>query len=402
LIARRPAGSTTAPHLSRGGAVVVSGSGGRGRGFRIGGAFRLGGGCERVAQRANLATEEGKMLDRTRHLRLALILIAGVSAGVFPILGPLARALGPTLAWAQDDDDDDDDGGDDDDDEGDDDDDGGDDEEEEEDEDQPKVTAGGLFVLKTYPISEIERPLTMTEGISEGKLGIGFDISNKTAFKSFGASLDFRYGYKDNVELQAGFKAIYNFASFEIYAALEAGIVYDFLDFRVAPVITRPSSAPTEDMDAVSGDVGFGIDVGFPFRYAPKPQVAVVAFDSLFQFDIVADDLSFDTESMTLKKDARPDAKPSIGIIVQPVPVFAIKLVATAQIPNFDFSQTDSIRIPAAASFQYSPKNTFDFGMEFTFNNLKPPDPDGDGPAEAPAFFDDRFLLFYAQMRVGR
>lgn len=337
------------------------------------------------------------MLDRTRHLRLALVLIAGVSAGAFPILGELSRALGPSLAWAQDDDDEDEG-----DDEGDDDDDSGDDgeDEEEEDEEQPKVTAGGLFTLKTYPISEIERPLTMTEGIAEGKLGLGFDISNKTAFKSFGASLDFRYGYKDNVELQAGFKGVYNFKGFEIYAGLEAGIVYDFLDFRVTGVVGRLGGLtiptdPNEEPEPVAlGDTGFAIDVGFPFRYAPKPQVAVVAFDTLFQFDLVADDTSFDEESGTFKADARPDAKPSIGIIVQPVEPFAIKLTAQAQIPNFDFSETDNIAIPATASFQYTPKNTFDFGMEFTFQNMKPP--------EGQNFYDQRFLLFYAQMRVGR
>ena len=38
------------------------------------------------------------MLDRTRHLRLALVLIAGLAAGLFPILGPLTRALGPKVA----------------------------------------------------------------------------------------------------------------------------------------------------------------------------------------------------------------------------------------------------------------------------------------------------------------
>lgn len=331
------------------------------------------------------------MLDRTRHLRLALLLFAGVSAGAFPIVDFLA--LQP--AWAQDDEEDEDE----DSEEEDDDEEADDGEDEEEEEDQPPVTAGGLYTLKTYPISEIERPLTITEGIAEGKLGIGFDISNKTAFKSFGASLDFRYGLKDNVELQAGFKGIYNFKGFELYAGLEAGIVYDFLDFRVAPVVQRLGglTIPTDGSEpepVALGDVGFAIDVGFPFRYAPKPQVAVVAFDSLFQFDLVADDKSLNEETGEFEADARPDAKPSIGIIVQPIPAFAIKLTAVAQIPNFDFSETDNIAIPATASFQYSPKNTFDFGMEFTFQNMKPP--------EGVNFYDQRFLLFYAQLRVGR
>lgn len=335
------------------------------------------------------------MLDRTRQMRLALVLIAGLAAGLFPILGPLARSLGPKVAWAADDDDDDDDGGDDDDDSGDDDD-GGDDEEES-DEVQPPVTAGGLYTLKTYPIAEIERPLTMTENISELKLGLGFDVSNKTAFKSVGASLNYRYGLKDNFELQAGFKGIYNFQGINVQAGFEAGIVYDFLDFSAALVVNRPGFLVTDTDGKITtghSDTGFAVDVGFPFRYAPKPQVAVVALDTLFQFDLVADDYSVDMDTMELKKDARPDAKPSVGIIVQPVPAFAIKLTASAQIPNFDFSTTDSIVIPATMSFQYSPSNKFDFGGEFTFDNLKPKEP--------AKFYDNRFLLFYGQLRIGR
>lgn len=325
------------------------------------------------------------MLARTLYLRLALVAVAGTAAGVFPVID----GLGPRSAFADDDDDDDDDGG------GDDDDDGGggdeDEDEEEEDEDQPPVTAGGLYTLKTYPLAELQRPLTMTEGISEAKLGIGFDISNKTAFKSFGASLDFRYGYKDNVEFQAGFKGIYNFKGISANVGMEAGIVYDLVDFRANLVVNRPAANADDD----PGETGFALDVGFPFRYAPKEQVGVVAFDSLFQFDIVADDFSVDADG-NLKKDARPDFKPSIGIVVQPVPVFAIKVEASIQIPNFDFSTKDSVAIPLTASFQYSASNKLDAGMEFTFPNLKPP---GD---PAPNFYDQRFLLFYAQYRLGR
>src|SRR5690348_12331012 len=47
--------------------------------------------------------------------------------------------------------------------------DGGDDQ----DKDQPVVTAGGLFTLKTYPIRELDRPLTMTQGIGQLRAGVG-------------------------------------------------------------------------------------------------------------------------------------------------------------------------------------------------------------------------------------
>ena len=51
---------------------------------------------------------------------------------------------------------------------------GGDVEEEEEvDENQPPITAGGLFTMRTYPVREISRPLTMTEKIVQLRLGLG-------------------------------------------------------------------------------------------------------------------------------------------------------------------------------------------------------------------------------------
>jgi hypothetical protein len=129
--------------------------------------------------------------------------------------------------------------------------------------------------------------------------------------------------------------------------------------------------------------------------------VAVVAFDTLLSFDIVADDFSLQGDPPTLKKDARPDFKPSVGIIVQPVPVFAAKITAQVQIPNFDFSG-DNFIVPATLDLQYSVSHALDVGLDFTFNNLKPPDPDGEmGPLEAPKFYDDRFLLLFAQFRLG-
>src|SRR5215813_6712695 len=46
-----------------------------------------------------------------------------------------------------------------------------------EDKDQPEVTAGGLFTIDNYPETEAKRPLTMTQGIFEGRAGINFDLS---------------------------------------------------------------------------------------------------------------------------------------------------------------------------------------------------------------------------------
>src|ERR1051325_10525231 len=57
-------------------------------------------------------------------------------------------------------------------------------EEEEVDADQPPVTAGGLFTLKSYPVREISRPLTMTVGIAQARVALGTDLSAKGAFKT--------------------------------------------------------------------------------------------------------------------------------------------------------------------------------------------------------------------------
>lgn len=304
-----------------------------------------------------------------RQLTLSLILVAGSCAALFPVLHT-------STAWADDDEEDEDsadDGGDDD--SGDDS--GGDEEGEEEDEDQPPITAGGLYTLATYPQGEIQRPLTMTQGLTELRLGLGFDISNKRAFETFGASLDGRYGLQDHVELQAGFKGINNFKDITAYAAFEGAIVYDLIDFRaglqlatIKPPVVAPATESTRDTN-------FGITLGFPFRYAPKPNVAVVALETAFEIQF----------------DGKPDATPNIGIIIQPAPILAIIVKAAVRVKDFDFSATN-LSIPATVSIQLSPNNKLDAGLDFTFNNLKPA---GD---PAPKFYDDRFLLFFGQLRI--
>ena len=74
--------------------------------------------------------------------------------------------------------------------------------------DQPAVTAGGLFTIKTYPIRELERPLTMTQQITQLKASAGTDLSAKGAFASGGLSLEGVYGLKDNFSLIGGQTAL--------------------------------------------------------------------------------------------------------------------------------------------------------------------------------------------------
>lgn len=300
-----------------------------------------------------------------RHM-LWLVLVAGSCAALYPVLNA-------HKAWAQDDDEDDSGGDDDeakDDEGGDDEGGGGGDEETEEEEGQPPITAGGLYTLATYPQGEIQRPLTMTQGITELRGGVGFDISNGTAFETFGAELSGRYGLQDHVELQAGFWGVNNFKAISAYAAFEGAIVYDLVDFRVGLQLDSVKLGDARDTQ-------FGVTLGFPFRYAVKPQLAIVALETAFQIQF----------------DSKPDATPNVGIVIQPAPIFAVLVKAAIRVVDFDFSK-DNVAIPATIDLQLSPTNKIDAGLQFSFPNLKPP---GD---PAPKFYDNRFLMLFAQIRI--
>jgi hypothetical protein len=311
------------------------------------------------------------MLSQSRGLRFALVLLMS--------LGYVAWDGHRQVAYAEDDEEDGgDDGGD-----------GGDEPEEpeepEEDEDQPPVTAGGLFTMKTYPVRELDRPLTITQGIAQARLGVGVDVSAKGAFESFGVSLEGRYGFRDNVMGIGGFTSAYNFKQFGVYAGFEAALSYDLIDFRSAIRLSRAATPKTEDMMGVpvvvpgeyqAGKISGGIDIGFPFRYVAKPEIAIVALDTLMSIDF----------------DSKPDLKPSLGISTNPIPALSVVIFATVQIIDFD---TDvGFTVPATARVQFSPSRKMDLGAEFTFLNVKPP--------EGVKFYDNRFLTLYVQGRFGK
>ncbi|HEX5060354.1 MAG TPA: hypothetical protein VFV99_13395, partial [Kofleriaceae bacterium] len=158
------------------------------------------------------------------------LLIAALSLGVV--------AVKAHPVYADDDDEEEDDGGDD----------GGStkssgdedgDEEEEADPDQPIVTAGGLFTMKSYPVREISRPLTMTQKITQVRVSAGTDISAKGAFGSGGLSVEGIYGQADNFNIIGGLTNAYNFKQFGFYAGFEAALVYDILDIRLAANLHR-------------------------------------------------------------------------------------------------------------------------------------------------------------------
>lgn len=360
------------------------------------------------------------MLSLSRGLSLALAL--SVSLG--------SLALTATPAWADDDEEEeeeDEDGGDDD---------GEGEEGEEEDKDQPPVTAGGLYTLKTYPIREISRPLTMTQGIAQVRLAAGTDISAKGAFETFGVNLEALYGLKDNFTILGGLTNAYNFKQFGLYFGFEGALAYDLVDFRLAARVSRnaipgyaifcnPPASPNEmpmggvcqnamasqdnlpSGDYSAGDMKFGIDIGLPFRYAIRPELAIVALQTLMTIDFNAADQDYVTvtpvqnpqpgqpQTMTLTKGngAKPDLNPSLGIATNPIAPLSVVIFAQLRIPDFDTS-AGAFQVPVTGRLQFSPNQKLDIGLEFTLLNVKPPE--GQSP------IDNRFLSLFVQTRVGR
>jgi hypothetical protein len=309
-------------------------------------------------------------------LRLALVISVGA--------GFVAWEGHRTPAYA-DDDDEEDDGGDDKGDKG------GDESEEEEPEDakeQPVITAGGLFMMRTYPIRENERPLTMTQMITQLRLGVGADISNKTAFESAGVNLEGIHGLQDNFSLIGGFTSAYNVHQFNVYGGFEGALAYDLIDIRLAGRLGRAALATVDAMDPnkfnyASGDIKAALDIGFPFRYVARPEIAIVALQSVMSVDFNA------TESNKVK----PDLNPSIGIVTNPIAPVSLLVQATLQVVDFDF--TNNLVVPATIRIQFSPTRQIDIGGEFTLLNIKPKE--GQGGA-----FDNRFLSLFFAARFGK
>jgi hypothetical protein len=127
----------------------------------------------------------------------------------------------------------------------------------------------------------------------------------------------------------------------------------------------------------------FAADIGFPFRYVARPEIAIVALQSVMSIDFN------ETESNEIK----PDLNPSLGIVTNPIAPVSLVIQATLQVVDFDF--TNNLVVPATARIQFSPTRTIDIGGEFTLLNIKPKD-DNVGP------FDNRFLSLFFALRVGK
>jgi hypothetical protein len=344
-------------------------------------------------------------------LRLALVVSLGTG-----VVATWDSVCGRQIAFAEDEEEDDgggDDGG------GDDDggkgDDGEDDPDDIEDpKDQPPITAGGLYVMKTFPIRENERPLTITQKITQARLAIGTDVSNQGAFESAGVNLEGLHGYSDNFMLLGGFTSAYNVHQFNVYAGFEGALAYDLIDFRLALRVSRTAlpkyelvddgmggmiQQPSGDYD--SGETKFAADIGFPFRYVARPEVAIVALQSIMSIDFNATDCVEDAMGDEVcENEIKPDLNPSLGIVTNPIAPVSLVVQAQLQVKDFNFNK--KLAVPATIRIQFSPTRQIDIGGEFTLLNIKPTDPDGDGPAEAPGAFDNRFLSLFFAARFGK
>ncbi len=315
---------------------------------------------------------------------------------------------------------------------------GGEDEPEDEeiDKDQPPVTAGGLFTINSYPVRETLRPLTMTQGITQLKLSLGTDISAKGAFGTGGLSLEAIHGVTDNFSLIGGFTDAYNFKQYSAYFGFEAALAYDLVDIRVVANLHRsalalycdqdpnapancaiPGAPPGTPFPALpdgeyrSGNSQFSIDLGFPFRYAINPAIAIVALQTLISIDFngigrdhdvsnpvldssgnpVMDSLGNpEFVSQNVGNGVKPDLDPSIGIATNPIAALSIVVFAQLKVIDFDTS-AGSFQIPVTARVEFSPTQKLDVGLEFTLLNIAPPDPQ--------AAIDNRFLSLFAQAR---
>jgi len=332
------------------------------------------------------------------------------------------------------------------DDDGDDDDDGGgkgggedkgggggeEDDDDDGDKDQPPVTSGGLYTIKTYPVRELTRPLTMTQKITQLKVSLGTDLSAKGAFGTGGLSLEAVHGIKDNFMLLGGFTNAYNMKQFSVYAGFEGALAYDVVDIRLAANLHRfaiphfcvdemigtcsSDTAALPNGNFSAGGVQFSLDLGFPIRYAFTPEIAIVALQTLISIDFngsqrgdpstatsmgkpaycsgVGTDMSGNAVTADpancIENGAKPDLNPSLGIATNPIPPLSVIIFAQLRIPDFDTS-AGNFQVPVTGRVEFSPNKQFDIGLEFTLLNVKPPDP------QSP--IDNRFLSLFAQAR---
>lgn len=236
---------------------------------------------------------------------------------------------------------------------------------------QPPVTSGGLYTKQTYPVTELQRPLTITQGLLELRAALDADVSAGNPFNIWRTDIRARYGVKDNFELQAGFNGLLNGTiahqdvQYELDLGFESAIAYNLVDFRFAAEMPLAPSFK------------FDLAAGVPVRYELKPQIAIVAFDKV----------------LTVHTDGNdPDLSLDLGVIYQALPNLALFARTGVTLPGFDPS--GDLAIPAIAAVQFTPINTVDLGLQLTLANLKPASGSKLGP------LDQRAVLLFGRLRI--
>jgi hypothetical protein len=147
--------------------------------------------------------------------------------------------------------------------------------------------------------------------------------------------------------------------------------------------MTGATLLPLPDGKYSSGHTKFSLDLGFPVRYDFKPEIAVIALQTLMSIDFNAAD----------GNGAKPDINPSIGIATNPIPQLSLVVFAQLRVIDANFDAAN-FQVPVTGRVEVSPNQQFDIGLEFTLLNIKPPDP------QKP--FDNRFLSLFVQSRFGK
>src|SRR5687767_9967562 len=198
------------------------------------------------------------MLARS-SLLLRLLVLGGLSV-------PLTL-FSSSAAYAQDDEEEEDEGG-------------GEGVEEEEEEtvdpNQPLVTAGGLYTISNYPLSEVERPLNITGGIFEGRAGMNIFLSEGVTFEIWMAEVMGRYGISDTLEaFVAAFLPVVTPEGldlpYNVRVGLEPALIYDMVNFR-----------GSVGFSILRDDTFIDLNIGFPIKYRLMPNIAIIALDRFF------------------------------------------------------------------------------------------------------------------------
>jgi len=204
----------------------------------------------------------------------------------------------------------------------------------------------------------------------ELRVGIGSDVGSKTAFDSFSGLLEARYGLQDNFEISGSF--LLGEKLVRGGAAIEGSLAYDLLNIRLGLVGSRSETL------LANGDLqlrkAFEFELGFPLRYAFKPEFGMVALEQLLTFG-----------------DGKPDLTPAVAVVAQPAPSISILLRAKMIIPDLDID-AEGFVVPGTLAAQAAAGARMDVGLEFTFTNMKPP--------EGVKFYDQRELLLYVKARM--